>query len=433
MPSNKRIDLLTLGNELLNGTRVNGHLEYIGGCLGRHGVRLQRNMSFRDEPEQIRKFFSESLEDADIIITTGGLGPTTDDNTREVIADCLGLPLEFDPSIESAIVRRFERMGRTMSSSNLKQCYVPKGAQVLANAFGTAPGIWLEHGEKLVILLPGPPNELKPMFEQQVLRRLEERGLLQGAEHYLQLRTIGVGESALQDLLRPVVKRYPGLGVAFCAYEGIVDVRLSPGASNVQAHQIQEIGDECAGILEGDFICFGHDSLAKIVFDHLRADEKKLAVAESCTGGLLSNAFTDLPGASKVFAGGVVCYNNDAKMELLDVPEGILLQHGAVSHETAAAMATGAMEKFSADYALSVTGFAGPGGGDTLNPVGSIYIGYSSPLGVWSIRMLYPGDRVAVKIRAVNRALDVIRRKLKEFKVEDAIQSMLSSPPKRFN
>jgi len=223
------------------------------------------------------------------------------------------------------------------------------------------------------------------------------------------------------------------LGVAFCAYEGIVDVRLSPGASNVQAHQIQEIGDECAGILEGDFICFGHDSLAKIVFDHLRADEKKLAVAESCTGGLLSNAFTDLPGASKVFAGGVVCYNNDAKMELLDVPEGILLQHGAVSHETAAAMATGAMEKFSADYALSVTGFAGPGGGDTLNPVGSIYIGYSSPLGVWSIRMLYPGDRVAVKIRAVNRALDVIRRKLKEFKVEDAIQSMLSSPPKRFN
>lgn len=422
-----------MGNELLNGIRVNGHLEYIGRQLANYGVELQRNMSFPDEPELIRRYFLDSFENSDVVMTTGGLGPTTDDNTREVIADCLGLKLEFVPEIKEAIRKRFERMQRTMSDSNLKQCYLPEGAEILINFYGTAPGIWLKHEGKLVIMLPGPASELYPMFQEQVLKRLDAEGYLQGREKYLQLRTIGVGESALQEKLTPVFERHEGLGVAYCAHQGIVDFRLSRGATELTDSQIQELGDECADILQGDFICFGDKSLAKVVFDHLRADEKSLAVAESCTGGLLSNSFTDLPGASKVFAGGVVCYNNDAKMELLDVPEGIILQHGAVSKETAAAMATGAMEKFSADYALSVTGFAGPSGGTTRNPIGTIYIGYSSPSGVWSIRMVHPGERIAVKTRAVNRALDVIRRKLKEFKVEDAIQSMLSTPREQFN
>lgn len=424
MPKSPKVELLNLGDELLIGIRENGHLYYLGDQLSRHGVEIQCNTVIRDHPEDIRRYFGESWNRADILITTGGLGPTSDDLTRETLAEILGLELKFDPAIEEAIASRFRKMGRAMSENNLKQCYVPAGAEVLPNHFGTAPGLWLKKDGKLLIMLPGPGYELAPMWEKEVLPRLEAEGVCSPGEAYLQIRTCGLGESALETRLQPIFDRHDDLRVAYCFHHGVVDLRLSSVPGGLDREAILDIGEACRNELGDDFVCFGHQTLAKIVVDMLRATEKTLAIAESCTGGLLSDAFTNISGASKVFAGSVVCYNNDAKIQMLDVPESILNQHGAVSAECAVAMVTGAAERFSADYALSITGFAGPGGGTPENPVGTIYLGYFSQVGMWSQKLVFPGERLAVKQRAVIAALDWMRRKLIKHRVDDFLASV---------
>ncbi|MEY3773676.1 MAG: hypothetical protein RLZZ129_456 [Verrucomicrobiota bacterium] len=412
-PPAKRFELLTLGDELLLGLTANGHLTFIGAQLGRRGVILDRNVTITDEAEAIARQFRESWARADVIITTGGLGPTCDDRTREVIAAVLGQQLVFDPEIERAIVNRFNQFGRKMTPNNLKQAYKFERGEVLPNANGTAPGLWVEQDRKVLCMLPGPPNELQPMFTEQVLPRLAARGLVADREAYVQIRTAGIGESALEAKLQPIFDRHGGaLGVAFCAHQAQVDCRLSSPDGRLSLADIDTIALECARLLEEDFLCFGYDSMAKVCADLLRTQEKTLAVAETATGGLLANAFTDICGASKFFAGGVVSYSHDAKMTLLDCPECLLNQHGAVSAECAVAMATGAAEKLGADYALAVTGFAGPCGGTNENPVGTIYLALHAPHGVWSTKLSYPGPRTTVKVRAVNAALDWLRREL---------------------
>jgi len=409
----KRFELLTLGDELLLGLTTNGHLAFIGAQLGRRGVTLQRNVTLTDDAAAIAAQFRESWARSDVVITTGGLGPTCDDRTRETIAEVLGQKLVFDPAVEKVIAERFARHGRKMPPNNLKQAYRPERAEVLANANGTAPGLWIEQDGKVLCLLPGPPNELQPMFTEQVLPRLAQLGLLLDHEAYVQIRASGIGESALEVKLQPVFDRHgEALSVAFCAHTGHVDCRLSSPGEKLPFDKLQAVADDCARLLREDFVCFGHDSLAKVCADHLRAQEKTLAVAEAATGGLLANAFTDICGAAKFFAGGCVCCPNDAKTQLLDVPECLLLQHGAVSAETAVAMATGAAEKLGADYGVAITGFAGPCGGTKENPIGTIYLALHAPHGVWSKRLSYPGPRRTVQERAVNAALDWLRREL---------------------
>ncbi len=409
----KRYELLTLGDELLLGLTANGHLTFIGAQLGRRGVLLGRNVTITDEAEEIARQFRESWAQADVIITTGGLGPTCDDRTREVIAAVLGQKLVFDPAIEQAMLDRFNKFGRKMTPNNLKQAYKFERGEVLPNANGTAPGLWVEQDGKVLCMLPGPPNELQPMFTEQVLPRLAKLGLVLDREAYVQLRTAGIGESALEMKLQPVFDRHgDALSIAFCAHQAQVDCRLSSLSGRLSLAELDAVAAECARLLGEDFMGFGYDSLAKVCADLLRAQEKTLAVAETATGGLLANAFTDICGASKFFAGGCVCYSNESKMQLLDVPECLLAQHGAVSAENAVAMATGAAEKLGADYAVAVTGFAGPCGGSNENPVGTIYIALHAPHGVWSKKLSYPGPRTTVKVRAVNAALDWLRREL---------------------
>ena len=413
-PHRVRYELITLGDELLLGLTANGHLTFIGAQLGRRGALLQRNVTITDEAEAIAAQFRESWLRADVVITTGGLGPTCDDRTREVIAEVLGQKLVFDPAIKQAIEERFARFGRKMTANNLKQAYVFERGEVLPNAHGTAPGLWVEQDGKVLVMLPGPPNELQPMFTEQVVPRLAARGVLLGREAYVQLRTAGVGESALETKLQPIFSRVgEALSVAFCAHQGAVDCRVSSPSGALSAPELETIAGECAQLLGDDFVCYGHDPLARVCAELLRAQDKKLAVAETATGGLLANAFTESCGACKFFAGGIVCCTNDAKTQLLDVPECLLLQHGAVSDEAAVAMATGAAETLSADYALAVTGFAGAAEtGTSGNPVGTIFIAMFSPAGVWSKKLSYPGPRSTVKIRAVNAALDWLRREL---------------------
>ncbi|HEY0945060.1 MAG TPA: CinA family nicotinamide mononucleotide deamidase-related protein [Opitutaceae bacterium] len=406
-------ELLTFGDELLLGLTANGHLTFIGAQLGRRGVTLARNVTVTDDAEVIAAQFRESWARSDVVITTGGLGPTCDDRTREAIAAVLGQDLVFDPDIERMIADRFASFGRKMTPNNLKQAYRFSRGEVLPNANGTAPGLWVEQSGKVLVMLPGPPNEMQPMFTDQVLPRLAARRLVTGSEAYVQLRTAGVGESALETRLQPIFERYgDALSVAFCAHLGQVDCRVSSPSERLGHAELEAIAAECAALLGEDFLCYGHDSMAKVCADLLRAQEKTLAVAETATGGLLASAFNDMCGVSKFFAGACICCSHDAKMQLLDVPEDILLQHGGASAENAVAMATGAAETLGADYALATTGFAGPCAGSKENPVGTIYIALYTPMGVWSKKLSYPGPRASMKVRAVNAALDWLRREL---------------------
>lgn len=412
--SSPRYELLTLGDELLLGLTANSHLTWIGSELGRRGVQLARNVTIDDKAEVIAGQFRESWAKADIVITTGGLGPTCDDNTREAVARVLGQKLVFDPAIEQAIADRFAKFGRKMvpTDNNRKQAFKFERGEVLANANGTAPGLWVEQDGKVLVMLPGPPNELRPMFTEQVLPRLAARGLLTTGEAYVQIRTAGVGESLLETRFQPVFDRYPDLGIAYCAHLGQVDCRVSSPDGRYEMDVLQNIAQECAALLGEDFVCFGHDSMVKVVADRLRGQGRTLAVAEACTGGLLANSFTDTCGASKFFQGGVVSYSNESKMLFLDCPECLLSQHGAVSPECAVAMASGVAEQLGADYGLSITGFAGPTGGNGENPVGTIYIGLHAPGGDWTKKLTYPGPRCAVKERAVTAAIDWLRREV---------------------
>lgn len=408
-----RYELITLGDELLLGLTANSHLTFIGAALGRRGVGLARNVTITDDAETIAAQFRESWARADVIITTGGLGPTCDDRTREVVAEVLGQELVFEEWIRAAIEARFSRLGRKMTDNNLKQAYRFSRGEVLPNPNGTAPGLWAEQDGKVLVMLPGPPNELNPMFIEQVLPKLAALHLLAERESYVQLRTAGIGESALEMRLQPLFAPHgAGLGIAYCAHQGQVDVRLSSPNGALNESEIEELARSCAALLGDDFLCFGHDSLPKICADLLRAGEHTLAVAETATGGLMANAFTDIAGASKFFAGGCVCYSNESKMQLLDVPEDLLLQHGAVSAENAVAMAAGVAERLGADYGVAVTGFAGPCGGTRENPVGTIFLALYTPAGVWSRRLSHSGPRTTVKQRAVNGALDWLRREL---------------------
>ena len=415
-----RVETITLGDELLLGIRENAHLTYLGTQLAHHGIEPAANLVIRDQPDDIKLFFLDSWKRSDLVITTGGLGPTSDDLTRETIAEVLGEKMIYDTDIEDAIRDRFRQLERPVPESNNRQCYRPESAEVLSNPYGTAPGLYLKKDGKILVMLPGPAREMHPMFTDQVIPRLQQEGIFPEIDCYLQLRTAGIGESALAEKVEPILAGIDGLVVGYCAHAGMVDLRLSSyDANTLSEEKLNEIGEVCRKELGEDFVCFGDRTLAGVIFGDLRALDKTLAVAESCTGGLLSSQFTEIPGISKVFHGGAVCYHNDAKVQVLDVPESMLDQHGAVSEEVAIAMATGACEKYGADYGLSVTGFAGPAGGSQILPIGTIYLGYASPLGVWAKKLNLRGDRLSNRRRATTAALDWMRRKLRKYKLEE--------------
>ena len=420
MSSSLRVETITLGDELLLGVRENAHLTYLGNQLAHHGIEPAANLVIRDNPEDIRLFFSEAWKRSDLVITTGGLGPTTDDMTRENIAQALGEQLVFDPNVEIALRERFSQLGRPMPEINLRQCYRPGNAEIINNPYGTAPGLWLKKDNKILIMLPGPAREMHPMFQEQIIPRLQKEGCFPEIDCYLQIRTAGIGESSVAEKIEHLFKGKEALLIGYCAHAGMVDIRLSSLDSDIINDQnLHDLADACRDALGEDFVCTGERTLAEVIFRELRNLNKTLAVAESCTGGLLSSSFTEIPGISKVFHGGAVCYHNDAKVQMLDVPESMIEQHGAVSEEVAIAMATGACEKYGADYGLSVTGFAGPTGGTQVLPVGSIFLGYSSPVGVWAKKIQLRGDRASNRRRAATAALDWMRRKLRKYKLEE--------------
>ncbi len=415
----RQVLVINVGDELLDGIRENGHLLWLGEHLARRGLPITRSIVVRDDAKEIAREVGEAWGAYDLIVTTGGIGPTSDDFTRAAIASALGLMLEHVPSAEAALRERFKMIGRRLSEADLSQCFVPAGAEALPNPRGTAPGVFYHRDGKALVMLPGPTLELRPMFEEEVIPRLRDVGCACQGEAYVQVRTFGIGAVPLEAIVRPFLK--PGMVLSFGTHTGVVDARISSAGSGFTADDLCQVARQVRDAVGHDFVCTGHACLASLVVEQLRSMERTVALAESCTGGLLANSFTDVPGASKVFAGSAVCYANDAKVNLLGIPECLIAQHGAVSAECAAAMATCAIEKFGSDYAISVTGYAGPGGGTDVDPVGTVYLGYASPTGVWSRRIVLPGDRRQVKLRAVNTALDFMRRKLNKYRVEDMI------------
>lgn len=417
--SPRQVLVINVGDELLDGLRENGHLLWLGEHLARRGLPITRSLVVRDDASEIARAVGEAWGAYDLIVTTGGIGPTSDDHTREAVAGALGLSLTHVPAAEQALRDRFKMIGRKVAAADLSQCYVPSGADSLPNPRGTAPGVFLHRDGRALVMLPGPSLELRPMFEDEVVPRLRQVGCACQGEAYVQVRTFGIGAVPLEAIVRPLLA--PGMALTFGTHTGVVDARISSAGSGATAEQLCEVARMVRDAVGEDFVATGHACLATLVVEQLRSLEKTVALAESCTGGLLANAFTDIPGASKVFAGSAVCYANDAKVNLLGVPECLIAQHGAVSAECAAAMATGAIEKFGSDYAIAVTGYAGPGGGTDADPVGTVYFGYASPTGVWSQRVAIPGDRRQIKQRAVNTALDFMRRKLNKYRVEDLL------------
>jgi len=408
MSSAPRLEVINTGTELLHGNVLNTHLSFLAQQVFLIGLRVQRQTTIPDG-EAIRDSILESATRCEIVLITGGLGPTTDDITREIVAELTNRPLLYDESIFQRIKERFQKRGLRLTDRISRQAYVPEGAVVLPNDFGTAPGLYIptRNGIPHLLLFPGPPRELIPMFTTYaipVLRDLVPRNDL----HARIFRTTGIGESYVEKMVGKELLAIPGLEVGYCARLREVDVRVvgdQPAVEAAEKIMRAALGENIYGA--------GTKELEEIVFELLRDTGSTLAVAESCTGGQLADRLTNVPGASAVFLEGNVTYSNEAKTRILGVPSEFFASFGAVSEQVARAMAEGARERSGAGYSLSTTGVAGPAGGTPEKPVGTVYIGLAGEnLITRAERLFFPTDRQSFKRICTQQALDMLRREI---------------------
>ena len=408
------VELVTIGTELLLGFTVDTNAAEIAQALAAAGVRVVRRATVGDEGDAIRNAVAEALARSGAVITTGGLGPTRDDITKTAIAGLLGRRLVLDEQVLAALEDRFRRIGRwPMPAVNRSQAEVPEGALALSNRWGTAPGLWLEDGPRLVVMLPGVPREMRGLLAESVVPRLARRTGGAGAVRSVVVRTTGIPESALAERLAHLEDTIPPLTLAYLPAVTGVDLRLTAWQGGADHDAL--LADASARLAEAcGPHCYGRDDddLAAVVLALLRASGRKLAVAESCTGGLVGARLTAIPGASDVFVGGLIAYDNLIKTELLGVPEPVLEAHGAVSEEAVRAMAAAAQQAFDAWATVAVTGIAGPSGGTPEKPVGTVWLAAATGERVTTRRRVFPGDRDEIRQRSAQAALDLLRRGL---------------------
>jgi nicotinamide-nucleotide amidase len=407
------VELVTVGTELLLGFTIDSNAAYIARKLADVGVRVVRRASVADRAEEIGEAVREALGRTGAVITTGGLGPTRDDITKRAVADLFGAPLEFHDDIWQALVERFARMGRVAPDMNRLQAEVPRGATVLHNQWGTAPGLWLEGPQGLAVMLPGVPREMRKLLEHELIPRLAGRGGGRVVRSRV-VRTSGIPESLLAERLGDIEERVAPLTLAYLpGYDG-VDLRLTAwDATPAEAEAALGAGAALLRERAGDHVYGeGETDLAAVLLDAARRRQKRIAVAESCTGGLVGKRLTDTPGSSDVFVGGVIAYDNAVKESLLDVPTDLLARFGAVSEEVASAMAAGAARRFNVPLAIAVTGIAGPGGGSDAKPVGTVWLATALDGVVEARRALLPGSREEIRLRAAQAALLLAWRRL---------------------
>lgn len=412
--------VVSVGNELLFGETIDTNAAWLGRTLTARGVTVLRRFTVPDDSAEIRRAVAAAGEGTDVVVVTGGLGPTADDRTKAAVSEMLGRRLVSDDAVMNELRARFEASGRSeIPESSLSQAEVPEGADVLANPRGTAPGLLLRDEGRWIVLLPGVPSEMKGIVTEALLPRLSEEFGIRPAALHRTVRTTGIPESALADELEPAIAKLPaevlhGVGVAYLPDREGVDLRFTfrEGATEDVDERFTRIVQALGPVL--DPWRYGSDQrdLADAVVGALRATDRTIAVAESCTGGWVMRRLTDHPGASDVVLGGVVAYDNDVKVGQLGVPRERIDEVGAVSEDVARAMAEGVARRFGASAAISVTGIAGPGGGSEAKPVGTVWIGTTVDGQTEAALHRFPGDRDAVRARATQAALAALYRRL---------------------
>ena len=407
-------EIIAIGSELLTPERTDTNSLWLTEKLNGVGIEVKLKTVVGDDDARLEEAIKDALRRSRVVITTGGLGPTEDDITRKIAARATGRRLLLDERVLAGIREKFARWGRQMPEINSRQAMVIDGAEVLDNPNGSAPGMYLEHeGRAAVVLLPGPPREMRPMFESQVLARLAAKaGDVRVARRVL--RVSGLGESAVDERIAPVYTQYKNPQTTILFNKSEVEIHLTAQGKTEQEADL--LLDGLAGQIEerlGEAVfAFRGERMEEVVGLRLAVTGFTLAAAESCTGGLVAQRITEVPGSSVYFKEGVVAYSNEAKVRLLGVPSDLIAEYGAVSAQVAEAMAEGVRGRAGTDFGVSVTGIAGPGGGTEDKPVGLVYIALSDDAHTEHRKLLLPGDRKLIRWRASQAALDLLRRRL---------------------
>jgi len=407
-----KASIVTIGNEILSGQTVDTNAAYLSAELLSMGVPVVSSYAVRDEIDAIVRGLNLASADADVVLMTGGLGPTDDDLTRQALAKFLDVELELRDELFEKIEKFFAEHGRQMPEINKIQAYIPAGAKALAN-IGTAPGIMAESKGKLFFALPGVPMEMKQMFAESVLPELKR---IAGGQAIVvkKLKCFGAGESTIAEMLGTMMQRGRNPLINCTVSSGVITLHIIATAEDKEkAGRMAEKDEKLLRSTLGELI-YGQDdqSLAEVVGEKLARQGKTIAVAESCTGGLLAKLLTDIPGSSKYFMCGWITYSDRAKTSELGVPDDLIQKYGAVSEQVARAMATGARNKADTDYAIGITGIAGPAGGTEQKPVGLVYISVDSENGCYTKRCLLPGNRQFIRLQAAQTALNLLRLQL---------------------
>jgi len=405
-----KAEIIAVGSELLTPDRIDTNSLFLTEELNKLGIEVLRKTIVGDNRELLAEAFRDALNRVPVVIASGGLGPTEDDLTRETVAELLGRRFERNDDVVRAIEARFRSFKRDMPAVNLRQAMVPEGAEVLENPRGTAPGLWLEDKGRSIALLPGPPRELKPLFLEQVRPRLQ-RAVSSVRMFHRELRVTGLGESHVEQRIRPIYTRYKDVNTTILSVPGEIQVHLRTWTDD-DTHAETTL-DEIIRSFElalGDRI-FAHSgrSLEEIVAQLLTDSRATISTAESCTGGLLAERLTRIPGSSTYFLGGAVCYSNELKTAWADVPPEMIASKGAVSSEVAVALAEGIRQRVRSTFGVGITGIAGPGGGSEEKPVGTVHLALASPTGVKERLVHLPGDREGIRFYASQLALDMVR------------------------
>ena len=405
-------EIIAVGTELLLGNIVNTNAQYLSQKLADLGIDVYYHVVVGDNLKRLTETIKTSLERSDIVITSGGLGPTADDITKEGAAQAMGLKLLPDEESIERIKKMFSSTGRIMTENNIKQGYIPEGAVVLENNNGTAPGVLIEKEGKIVIMLPGPPKELYPMFESKVLPYLKSK--TDSTIRSKVLRVIGVGESAVEHILKDIFDSQANPTIAPYAKDGEVHLRITAktGIPEEADSLIAEMEQKVRAILDDNIYGCNEETLEEAVLKLLQKKNLTISLAESCTGGLVASRLTDIPGASASLISGVVSYSNESKINILKVKEETIRKYGAVSPQTAEEMAVGAKKLSNTDIGLSITGIAGPDGGSAEKPVGLCYIGIAIGNSVNVQKIMLTGNRNRIRWGSSSRALDFLRREL---------------------
>jgi nicotinamide-nucleotide amidase len=408
-------EIIAVGSELLTPLHQDTNSLFLTERLNALGIEVRFKTIVGDIAEDLATVLEEAISRSALIIVSGGLGPTEDDRTRMVVSEVLDMPLREVPEIRKQIEERLARFSRRMAENNLRQALVPEGATWLENKQGTAPGIWIERDQQIIVLLPGPPHELEAMFDAACAPRLARAGKAQKIKSRV-YKVVGLPESEVDKRASAIYKAYENPSTTILAKPGGIELHLRARAATDQEAEakLAELGDRIELALGEYIFSTRGESLEEVVGMYLMMRQKTVAVAESCTGGLLAERLTRYSGSSNFFLGGAVCYSNDLKTKLAGVPRTLIDEHGAVSQPVAAALAEGIRARTGATLGVGITGIAGPTGGSPEKPVGLVFIGLADERGTQVREFRFPGARDRVRLWATQMALEMIRRRVKD-------------------